>query len=145
MIFTILYLRLQGKMLSLQFIPNKEIAKLDSDKKISIILNLVKKENIVLLEGKLSKTEETELIKRTMEEIKGKFKGIEIATIFETENKLFVDKIKQIFVNLILRNKAGFTIIGPASIIKEIKKNPNKIQLLTVDKRIRRKRRKKKK
>ncbi len=132
-------------MLSLQFIPYKEIAKLDSNKKLSKILKLVKEDNIVLLEGRLSKTEETELIKRTMEEIKGKFKGIEIATIFETENKVFVDKIKQMFVNLILRNKAGFTIIGPASIIKEIKKDPNKIQLLTIDKRIRKRRKKKRK
>jgi hypothetical protein len=28
-------------------------------------------------------------------------------------------------------NEGGFTIIGPASIIKEIKKDPSKIQLIT--------------
>ena len=32
---------------------------------------------------------------------------------------------------LLLGNRQGLTIIGPATIIKEIKKNPNKIELLT--------------
>ena len=127
-------------MLSLQFIPYNQIAKLDSNKKIAKILKLVKENNIVLLEGRLSKQEETELIKKTMEEIKGKFKGIEISTIFEEdENKAFYNRLIKLFYNFILGNRRGFTIIGPASIIKEIKKDPNKIQLLTVDKKIRKK------
>lgn len=122
-------------MLTLQFIPYNQIAKLDSNRKISKILKLVKEDNIVLLEGRMSKQEETELIKKTMEEIKGKFKGIEISTIYEEdENKAFYAKIKKLFYNLLLGNRRGFTIIGPASIIKEIKKDPNKIQLLTTDK-----------
>jgi len=127
-------------MLTLQFIPYNQIAKLDSNKKIARILKLVKENNIVLLEGRLSKQEETELIKKTMEEIKGKFKGIEISTIFEEdENKAFYNRLIKLFYNFILGNRRGFTIIGPASIIKEIKKDPNKIQLLTVDKKIRKK------
>ncbi len=127
-------------MLTIQFIPYNQIAKLDSNKKINKILKLVKDENIVLLEGRLSKQEETELIKKTMEEIKGKFKGIEISTIYEEdENKAFYNKIIKLLYNLILGNRRGFTIIGPASIVKEIKKDPNKIQLLTIDKRKRRK------
>ncbi len=127
-------------MLTLQFIPYNQIVKLDSNRKISKILKLVKEDNIVLLEGRMSKQEETELIKKTMEEIKGKFKGIEISTIYEEdENKAFYTKIKKLFYKLILGNRRGFTIIGPASIIKEIKKDPNKIQLLTIDKKIRRK------
>lgn len=128
------------KMLSLQFIPYEQISKLDSSRKISKILKLVKEDNIVLIEGKLSKNEETELIKKTMEEIKGKFKGIEISTIFEEEEaKAIFAKVKKVLYTIMLGNRRGFTIIGPASIIKEIKRDPNKIQLLTIDKKKRRK------
>ena len=123
-------------MLSLQFIPHAQLADLPSNKKISKILKLVKEENIVLLEGQLTKEEETELIKKTMEQIKGKFKGIEISTIeSQTEKNDFFDKFKKLIYTYVLREKKGFTVIGPASIIKEIKRDPNKIQLLTMDKR----------
>lgn len=124
-------------MLTLQFLPYSQIAGLDSDKKIKRILRLVKDENIVLMEGNLSKDEETELIKRTMEEIKGRFRGIEISTI-DSEDKNtndFFNNAKKFIYNFLVGNRSGFTIIGPASIIKEIKKDPNKIQLLTLDKR----------
>jgi hypothetical protein len=127
-------------MLSLQFIQHHQLAGLSSDRKINKLLKLVKEENILLLEGQLSKEEETELIKKTMEQIKGKFKGIEISTIDPEENKsnAFINKIKKLIYNYILREQKGFTIIGPASIIKEIKRDPNKIQLLTNDNRRRR-------
>ncbi len=124
------------KMLSLQFIPYNQIASLSSDKKIIKILKLVKEENIVLMEGQLTKEEETELIKKTMEQIKGRFRGIEISTIeYEQNNNAFFEKFKKFVYTYVLREKRGFTIIGPASIIKEIKRDPNKIQLLTKDKR----------
>ncbi len=121
-------------MLSLQFIPYSQIASMSSQKRIAKILKLVKDENIVLLEGTLNKDEETELIKKTMEEIKGKFRGIEICTIeSENDKNAFFDKFKKMLYTYILREKKGFTVIGPASIVKEIKRDPNKIQLLTKD------------
>jgi hypothetical protein len=40
-------------------------------------------------------------------------------------------KIKKEFFRLMLGNSEGMTIIGPASVIKEIKRDPNKIQLYT--------------
>ena len=33
--------------------------------------------------------------------------------------------------NMLLGDRQGMTIIGPASVVKEIKKDPNKIELLT--------------
>ena len=45
----------------------------------------------------------------------------------------FFKNVKTNFVNLMLGDRSGFTVIGPATIVKEIKKDPNKIQLLTND------------
>ncbi|MFH1439996.1 MAG: DUF2073 domain-containing protein [Candidatus Woesearchaeota archaeon] len=120
-------------MLTLQFMPYDEIAELPSNKRISKLLKIVKDDKILLLEGRLKKEEEAELIKRTMEEISEDFKGIELGVIFpdETRNPHFFNKIKSNMINLLLGDRRGFTILGPATIVKEIKQDPNKIQLFT--------------
>ncbi|MFC1753916.1 DUF2073 domain-containing protein [Thermoproteota archaeon] len=129
--------------LTLQFIPYAEIENLSSLGRIRKILNAAKENNIVLLEGRLKKEEETELIKTTMEEINDEFKGIELAVIYpESKNLDFMKKIKSQFVNLLLGNRQGLTIVGPASVVKEIKKDPNKIQLFTTEANIKKKRKK---
>ena len=132
--------------LTLQFIPYAEIENLSSLGRIRKILNAAKENNIVLLEGRLKKEEETELIKTTMEEINDEFKGIELAVIYpESKNLDFIKKMRSQFVNLLLGNRQGLTIVGPASVVKEIRKDPNKIQLLTTEGRIPRKKSTKKK
>jgi len=122
-------------LLTLQFIPHAEIEGLDSVKRINKILKLVKDEKIVLLEGKLKSHEEAELISKTMEEVDSKFKGIELSVINpeSADTKDMWQKLRALFVKLLLGNREGFTIIGPATIIKEIKKDPEKIQLFTED------------
>ena len=40
-------------------------------------------------------------------------------------------KLKARMVNFLLGNRSGLTIIGPANVVKEIKQDPDKIQLLT--------------
>lgn len=119
-------------MLTLQFIPYTEIGGLTSEKKIQKLLRVVRDEKIALVEGKLGSNEKSELIRRTMEEIDDKFKGIEIEELnLDKKDKAFIEKIRTGFINFILGSRRGLTIIGPASIIKEIKKDPDKIQLLT--------------
>lgn len=112
--------------------PYSEIESLSSTRRINKILRIVKDNNILLLEGRLKKEEEAELIKCTMEEIDDNFKGIEIGVIYPTdENKDIFGKLKTNVVNILLGDRRGFTILGPATIVKEIKQDPNKIQLLT--------------
>ena len=119
-------------MLTLQFIPSFEIHNLDSDKKVNKLLRIVKEDKILLVEGKLSPEEEAKLIKTTMEQITGNFKGIEICTVDpKQQNLMLLEKIKKGLAKILLGDKSGLTIIGPASIIKEIKRDPNKIELLT--------------
>jgi hypothetical protein len=121
-------------MLTLQFIPYNEIEYLGSQSRIQKVLNVIKDNKIVLLEGRLRKAEETELIQKTMEEI-GKnadndFKGIELSVIQPTlKNKDFFRQLRYRFINMILGDRQGFTVVGPASIVKEIKQDPDKLQL----------------
>lgn len=122
-------------MLTLQFIPYFEIEQLTSQERIKKLIKLVKQEKIVLLEGRLEQEEEADLIRKTMEAISEKFKGIELSVIYpDARDSDFFNKLKQSILNIILGNRQGMTIIGPASIIKEIKQDPDKIQLFAVDK-----------
>ncbi len=121
-------------MLTLQFIPYSDIASLTSENRIKKLLDIVKEEKIILLEGRLQEKEETELIKKTMENINEKFTGIELSTIYPYGKDAGISKrLREMLLRLLLGNRGGLTIIGPASVIKEIKKDPNKIELFTRD------------
>ena len=119
-------------MLTLQYVPYTEMEVLSSEEKIDHLLDIVRGQSIVLMQGRLKPTEETKLIQRTMETIDKEFKGIEICTIYPEDKSIqALKKVKKEFIKLMMGNREGITIIGPATVIKEIKKDPNKIQLLT--------------
>lgn len=129
--------------LTLQFVPYTEIENLSPLTKIHKLLKLAKENKIVVLEGRLKKDEEAELIRVTMEEIDDDFKGIEMSVIYpQSSDARFIDKMKTSLANMLLGERIGLTVIGPASIVKEIKQDPSKIQLLTEDA-IKKKRKKK--
>lgn len=121
-------------MLTLQFIPYYEIEGLSSEKRIAKLLKSVKANKIVLLEGRLRPEEEGELIQKTMSEINDNFRGIELSTINnDALTEGFLKRLRVKLVNMLLGNRHGLTIIGPAKIVKEIKQDPDKIQLFTED------------
>jgi hypothetical protein len=62
--------------------------------------------------------------------IKG-FQGIEVATISgeNTSENLF-EKIRYNLAKILVGEKDSITIIGPASIVKEMKRDPSQIELL---------------
>jgi len=129
-------------MLTLQFIPYSTITNLSSEERIKKLISIVKEGKIILLEGRLKEDEETELIKKTMESITEKFTGIELGVIYpKGKDTNLYKRIQQMLLRLLLGTRDGFTIIGPANIIKEIKKDPDKIQLFT--KEVQKKRKKK--
>jgi hypothetical protein len=122
-------------MLTLQFIPYHEIENMSSENKIRKLLNLVRSDKILLVEGRLNPIEEATLIERTMEQISRDFKGIEICTVLpDKKNQAFSKKLRSTVLKM-FGYKEGLTIIGPATIIKEITRDPNKIELLTTNKR----------
>lgn len=118
-------------MVTIQLIPYADIDGLSSVGRIRKLLTVAKENKIVLLQGRLKKEEETELIKATMEEINKDFKGIELAVINPSKTKeVGFTKLKNGLINSLLGERTGLTIIGPASIVKSIKKDPSKIQLI---------------
>jgi len=117
-------------MVTIQLVPYAEIDGMSAVGRIRKLLNIAKENKIVLLQGRLKKEEETELIKATMEEINKDFKGIELAVINpSSKSESGMNQIKNNLINAFLGDRTGMTIIGPASIVKSIKKDPNKIQL----------------
>jgi hypothetical protein len=130
-------------MVTLQLVPYSQIESLTSIGRIRKLLNIAKQDKIVLLQGRLRKDEETELIKATMEEINEQFKGIELAVINPQSGDLRgMQRFRNNLAGMLLGNRQGMTVIGPASIVKQIKKDPDKIELYTRDKKVKRKRRK---
>jgi len=117
--------------LVLQFIPYVDIEKLSSEERVEKLLKIVKENKIILIEGKLRPQEEADLIANTMAQIDKRFTGIEIATIQpKNEKEPWLLKMRKSLLNMLLKYQTGLTIIGPANIVKEIKKNPDNIQLL---------------
>lgn len=121
------------KGFSIQFLPYSEIKNLDSDERIRKLLRIVLGNNIVILQGKLRADEETRLIGDTMAmigHVKG-FKGIELAVISGNGDESFGERFKRGIVNMLVKGDlSSITIIGPATVVKEIKRNPKKIELL---------------
>ncbi|MBI2151940.1 DUF2073 domain-containing protein [Candidatus Woesearchaeota archaeon] len=117
-------------MVTFHFVPYQDIENLGSAKRVNKLLNIVKEDKIVIMEGRLRKEEEADLIEITMEEINAKFHGIELSVISpETYSQNAVQKIKGVFANVLLGDRIGFTIIGPASVVKKIERNPDKIEM----------------
>lgn len=115
----------------MQYVPFEEVSNLDSERKIQKLIRIVKQNKLVLMEGTLTSQEEADLIEETMESIDSKFKGVEITSFnpLEKNNKQIQDKLKQKFMEMIWGRRRGLTIIGPANIVREIRKDPNRIQL----------------
>ena len=121
-------------MVTFRFIPYHEIQPLSSAKRVNKLLNIVKDDNIVVMEGRLKREEEADLIEITMEEISPQFKGIELSVVYpDQSSKRGIDKVRGAFANMLLGNRTGLTIVGPASVVKKIEKNPNKIELFMND------------
>ena len=118
---------------AINFLPYSEIRNLDSARRIRKILDIILDNSIIILQGRLKPEEETRLIEDTMAMIGHvkNFKGVELAVIGGGENAGFFGKIRMGFASAISGSDFGsVTIIGPATIVKEIKRNPKKIELL---------------
>jgi len=119
--------------LTLQFIPFSEVARLSSLERIKKILKIVLDNKVVVLQGRLRPEEESRLIEDTMimiDNVKG-FKGIELAVISgDSGEKTLFDKLRFGLAKAIAGQQDAMTIIGPASIVKEMKKDPKKLEVM---------------
>ena len=123
-------------MLSFQYLPYREHSSLSTDEKLKKILKITKQDKIILMQGKLKPDEEAKLIEETMSQITKAFSGISFCSINPAQqngsnkDKDFRTKFKDSLYNMTLGRRDMLTIIGPANIVREIRRNPNKIDLL---------------
>ena len=108
-------------MVTFQFVPFTEIQMLSSAKRVHKLMNIVKSNKIVIMEGRLKRQEEADLIELTMEEIGPGFSGIELSVINpKNKNLEGMEWVKSSLANVLLGDRQGLTIVGPANIVKKI-------------------------
>jgi hypothetical protein len=113
----------------------REHSPLSTEEKLKKILRITKQNKIILMQGKLRADEEARLIEETMSQITKNFAGISFCSINPNKQngngeKKFSEKLKDSIYNVAFGRRDILTIIGPATIVREIRKNPNKIDLL---------------
>ncbi len=123
--------KINGKDLTIHFMPYSEIRHDDAIGRIRKIMGIILQGKIVILQGRLKPDEETRLIENTMTLIGNlkDFQGIEIASI-DSEHQGLFDKMRKNIARILVGENDSITIIGPAQIVKEIKRNPKKIELM---------------
>lgn len=119
--------------LTLQILPFSEIQNLSIGERVRKLLNMVLNNKVIILQGRLRVEEEIRLIEDTLamvDHVKT-FKGIELAVIEpdSSEASIFY-KIRKSIAKTLVGHHNALTIIGPASIVKEIKKDPRKLEVL---------------
>ena len=108
--------------ISVNLVSRDKLDEFSSSEKLNFIINEVKKGKVLVLEQGLTPFEQTELIENTMREIKqDTFIGIEIEGYSE-DKQSFLQKIFRII------KKPRMTVIGPADLLKTIRKDNNMIQ-----------------
>jgi len=118
--------------LTIQFIPYSEIEGLGSGERIKKLLKIVLGDKIVVLQGRLNPEEEARLIEDTMAmigHIRG-FKGVELAVLNPGTQASVMSGIRSGIAKFLVGDRESMTIIGPASTIKEIKRDPSKLELM---------------
>ncbi|MCH7850743.1 MAG: DUF2073 domain-containing protein [Nanoarchaeota archaeon] len=123
----------KNRNLLIYFMPYSEIAKEDSIGRIKKIMGIVLDQKIIILQGRLKADEEIRLIENSMtliDNIPG-FQGIEIAAISgDSEFDNLFHKVRHNIARILVGEQDAITIIGPATIVKDIKKDPKKIELM---------------
>jgi hypothetical protein len=134
------------KRLKMHFVSSAVLDGKSKNSRINFILNKVKDGTILITDGVLKSEEEMDLIKETMRRVDNGFPGIEVCSLKKPVKGLqaLLERIsnqKERIQNFIaylrgikvektsLRN--GLTLIGPAKLIKKIKKNPDSFSVLT--------------
>lgn len=121
------------KGVNLHIIPFSEIRELSISDRIKKILHLVLSNKVLIIQGRLRPEEEIRLIEDTMamvDHVKT-FKGIELAVIEpDMGDESMLMKIRKGIAKTLVGHHNALTIIGPASIVKEIKKDPKKLEVL---------------
>ncbi len=119
------------KDLIVNFIPCEKFNSMPLNKKINLILSLIEKSEVIITEGEIGADAQLELIEAVMQKVNSQFHGIEIFTLAKKAEYYQrygnFRKLKKFLITLLGGRESGLTVIGPAELIQQIKKNPEKI------------------
>lgn len=109
--------------ISFNLVSRQKLGELSADEKLKFILKEVKKGKILVLEYGLTPMEQTNLIENTMREIEqDTFIGVEMEGYGQDKSSI----IQKIFG---ISKKPRMTLIGPADLLKMIKKDNEMIEV----------------
>jgi len=112
----------EEKEISFNLVSRQKLEQLSSDEKLKFILKEVKNGKILVLEQGLTAMEQASLIENTMREIEhDTFIGVEMEG-YNQDQTSFIQKIFGMI------KKPRMTLIGPANLLKTIRKDSNMIQ-----------------
>jgi hypothetical protein len=112
----------KDKGISVNLVSRQKLEEFSTDEKLKFILNEIKNGKVLVLENGLTSVEQASLIEQTMEKIEhDTFIGIEMEGYGE-EKTSFLQKI------LGKIKKPRMTVIGPADLLKTVRKDSNMIQ-----------------
>ena len=112
--------------LKIRFVPYEKFKR---NGKKSLLRDL-QENTILLIDAKISPEEEAYIIEETMKKVSERFSGVEMSSVElgeKAENVLGM--VKNALLERVLGKKRGMTIIGPAKIVRKIKKNPEELLL----------------
>jgi hypothetical protein len=122
--------KIDNAKIDLEFIPFESLKTMALEEQVKFIIKKAKDNKILIFDSQLTPTEEAKLISETMKHIDKKFSGIEICSLQMDKNNSFVDKAKSFIFRALTGKMRGTSIIGPAKIIKQIKRDPESISIL---------------
>ena len=114
------------KGLKMDFISMSSLEGTTIDEKIEGILDTVKDGHLVVIDEALSSEDEARLVTATMEGIREDFAGIEFCSLPKKETGIFTSITR--LIEVLTRQKfakPGLTLIGPSTVISEIKRDPD--------------------
>jgi len=112
----------KDKGIAFNLVSRQKLDEFNTDEKLKFILKEVKNGKILVLEHGLTPVEQANLIERTMKEIEhDTFIGVEMEG-YGQDNPTFFQKLFGI------NKRPRITIIGPANLLKMIKKDNDMIQ-----------------
>jgi len=118
---------MKDNQLKIVFLPTNKLYDKGETDIFKKIISEVQQGNIVLIEKNISPLFEGQLIKETMKNVSDTFEGIEFIRLDISEkNKSTLESIKTMLSKFLVGERA-LTLIGPSSIIKNIKRDPNTI------------------
>lgn len=116
--------------MDVKILSNATISSLDSTKKVDKIYKMVKDGSLVVLEGRLTNQEELMLTSKSLKHVNDSFSGIDIAFLNVRNDSSFFEKLRFKLATFLLKYEVGITVIGPSKKVKELKMNPEQIEIL---------------